>query len=160
MPEGIVPAVRQRIEPECVVSGRLVKAGCRISLRDAPARRLVLDLDNPEAPTRPGGGRCDFLLVAENFENSNWIAPIECKRGSLDASTVVRQLRNGAAVAEEVVPAERDFEFRPIAAVGSVPKSERLRLRRPDNLIECRGKREGVRLIKCGDRLITGLTKQ
>jgi hypothetical protein len=119
-----------------------------------------LDLDHPDAPARPGGGRCDFLLVAENHKNSNWVAPIECKKGALNASKVVRQLRDGAAVAEDVVPSERDFEFRPIAAVGSVPKSERLELRKPGNLIECRGKREGVRLIKCGDQLVTGLTKR
>lgn len=153
-------AVQQRIEPACVVQGRLVKAGCRIFLRDAPARRVVLDLDHPDAPARPGGGRCDFLLVAENYKDSNWVAPIECKKGALNASKVVRQLRDGAAAAEDVVPSERDFEFRPIAAVGSVPKSERLELRKPGNLIECRGKREGVRLIKCGDQLVTGLTKQ
>lgn len=153
-------AVQQRIDPACVIHGRLVKAGCRISLRDAPARRLVLDFDKPEAPSRPGGGRCDFLLVAENYKNSNWVAPLECKKGALNASKVVRQLRDGAAIAEDVVPSERDFEFRPIAAVGSVPKLERSRLKKPGNLIECRGKREAVRLIKCGDRFVTRLTKR
>ena len=153
-------AVRQRIEPGCAVSGPLRKAGCRVSLQDAPARRLVLDLDKPEAPTRSGGGRCDFLLVAENFKNSDWIAPIECKRGSLDASRVVRQLQDGAGIVEDVVPTDQDFEFRPIAAVGSVPKWERRQLREPGNRIECRGRRESVRLIKCGEKLATGLTKR
>ena len=157
---GIVDAVAERIDPRCIVKGRLVKSGCRVSLGDAETRRLVLDFDQPTAPGDPAKGRCDFLLVASNFEDKDWIAPIECKKGALDASRVVRQLRAGAAVAGTIVPTECDFEFRPIAAIGSVPKAERLRLRRPQNVIECRGRRESVRLIKCGGRLVTALTKK
>ena len=135
-----------------------MKAGCRVLLSGAPERRLVLDFDFPEAPTAPGDSRCDYLFVADDFRNADWVAPVECKRGALRASQVVRQLRAGAAVAEDLVPTASDFEFRPIAATGSVPKAERIKLRKSRNFIRCHGKREAVRLIKCGDPLIKGLS--
>lgn len=130
-----------------------------MSLRGAPRRRLVVDFDHPEAPTRASDRRCDFLVVADDFRDSSWIAPIECKKGALDASQVIQQLRAGAAVAEDIVPRGSEFAFRPIAAAGSVPKAQRIQLRKPGNLIACRGKREAVRLIKCGDELVKGLTR-
>ena len=156
---GLVAAVGEAIDSGCVAQGRLVKAGCRVSLSGAPRRRLVVDLDHPEAPGRSGDRRCDFLVVADGFRDTDWVAPVECKKGALKASQVVVQLQAGAAVAEDLVPDGSDFALRPIAATGSVPKAERLQLRKSRNFIRCRGKREAVRLIKCGDRLINGLSK-
>ncbi len=155
---GLVDSVRQGLDSTCVAQGSLVKAGCRVSLGGAPDQRLVLDFDRPEAPTGPGGGRCDYLFVADDFRNTDWVAPIECKRGALKTSQVVKQLRAGAAVAEDLIPSGSDFRFRPIAATGSVPKAERQQLKKSRNFIRCHGKLEAVRLIKCGDKLIKGLS--
>lgn len=155
---GLVAAVRRRLDSRCVVQGSLVKDGCQVRLTDAPGQRLVLDLDRPGAPTGPGGGRCDYLFVADDFQDADWVAPVECKRGALKASQVVEQLRAGAAVAESLIPSGSDFELRPIAATRSVPKAQRRKLRESSSFIRCHGKREAVRLIKCGDRLIRGLS--
>lgn len=155
---GLVAAVRPGLDSRCVVKGSLVKDGCRVRLTDAPGQRLVLDLDRPGAPTGPGGGRCDYLFVADDFQDADWVVPIECKKGALQASQVVRQLRAGAAVAEGLIPSGSDFEFRPIAATGSVRKAQRRKLRESSSFIKCHGKLEPVRRIRCGDRLIDGLS--
>ena len=155
---GLVETVRGKVENTCVRSGRLRREGCTVSLQGAPQLRLVIDFDKPGSPLERQQTRCDYLFVAEVPAKSGWLAPLELKRGKLDASEVVGQLRAGARAAEQLVPDTMPVNFRPIAAFGGgITKSERNELRANRNKVRFHGTAESVRLIKCGGKLTQGL---
>lgn len=154
---ALLEGVRDRIDQKSLVKGGLNKEGCKVAMTGAPTRRLVVDFDKPGAPLATDATRCDYLLVAESEHGCGWVAVLELKRGRLHADHVVRQLRAGASAAEQFVPRDEAFRFRPIAASGSTPKHERTKLKDKSNMISLHGNREFVRLMSCGDRLVTAL---
>ena len=150
---GVVETVRGKVENTCVISGRLKKEGCSVSLKDAPQPRLIIDFDKPGSPLGKNQTRCDYLFVAEVSSKPGWVVPIELKKGRLDASKAVEQLRAGASAAEQLVPNTVTVNFRPVVASGG-NKAERAELRAERNRVRFHGTAQPVRLIKCGDKLI------
>lgn len=153
----LVKKVRDKLDASCVVTGRLTKDGCKLSMAGVTESRLVVDFDKPGAPQHPEAPHCDYLLIAEGENGLGWVAPLELKRGRLHADEVVRQLRAGAFAAESLVSEGDSVKFRPVAATGSTPKVERNRLRNRNNRIRLHGRMEAVRLLSCGDQLIKAL---
>lgn len=155
---GLVETVRGKVENTCVKSGGLRKEGCTVSLQGAPRPRLIIDFDKPGFPLERQEIRCDYLFVAEVSAKPAWLALLELKRGKMDASEVVGQLKAGARAAEQLLPNTMPVNFRPIAACGGgMTKSERKELRAKRNKVPFHGTAEAVRLIKCGGKLIQGL---
>lgn len=150
---GLVEIVQEKVESTCVTSGRLRKKGCTVSLKGTPQPRLIIDFDKPGSPLSKKTTRCDYLLIAEDAGNRDWVAPLELKKGRLDASKAAKQLKAGAKIAEKLVPDSISVNFRPVAAVGG-SKAERVELRATKNRVWFRGTSETIRLIKCCDRLI------
>ena len=102
----LVNRARNAISRRCI-GHRLRKKGCTISLAGAPAPRLIIDFDKPGSPLRSFSTRCDYLFIAKGEDNCGWVAPLELKRGRLDAAKVVGQLQEGACAAERLIfPAE------------------------------------------------------
>ena len=155
---GLVDTVRGKVENACVKSGGLRKEGCSLSLQDAPQSRLIIDFDKPGSPLRWRQTRCDYLFVAEVPGKPGWVVPLELKKGRLDASKAVEQLKAGASVAEKLVPDTLTVNFRPVVASGG-NKAERAELRAGRNKVRFRGSVEYVRLLKCGDKLINAFNK-
>ena len=153
----LLESARSAIDEVCLVKGGLKKDGCKVVMTGAPAPRLVVDFDKSGSPLERHATRCDYLLVAEGEHACGWVAVLELKRGRLHADQVVRQLRAGARAAEKVVPAGEAVRFRPIAASGRTPIYERRKLRDRSCMIALHGKKEPVRLMSCGARLITAL---
>ena len=58
---GLVKAVAGMLDQRCMVSGRLKKEGCAVSLKDAPAPRLIVDFDKPGSPL---GAKSDPLRLS------------------------------------------------------------------------------------------------
>ena len=154
---GLVKSVRDKLDTRCLVEGRLLKEGCRVSMTGVTGPRLVVDFDKPGSPQRPDAPLCDYLFIAEGEKGLGWIAPLELKRGRLHAGQVIRQLREGAAAAERLVPEGESIKFRPVAASSSTPKAERNRLRNKNNRIRFHGRMEAVRLLSCGEQLVKAL---
>ena len=155
---GVVEAVRGRAEKTCIKSGGLRKEGCSVSLQDAPKPRLIIDFDKPGSPLARQQTRCDYLFVAQVPTEPGWVVPVELKRGEMDATEVVGQLKAGARASEQLVPGTIAVNFRPVAAVGGgIAKAQRNALRAPRNKVPFRGTAEFVRLIRCGGKLIQGL---
>lgn len=152
---GLLEGVTHRIDQGCQVKGALNKDGCRIKMTDAPARRLVVDFDKLDAELPADAQRCGYLMVAESENARGWVAVLELKRGRLHAGQVVRQLQGGASVAEKLVPRDVTCKFRPIAASGEVSRHELRELK--SERIRFRKHREAVRLMKCGENLVTAL---
>lgn len=148
-----IQVLRSRVSDDRLVTGRLNKDGCRVSLQEISQDRVIVDLDKPGSPLSQSDARCDYLLVVEgNSGGPEWIVVLELKKGSLDVSKVTGQLQAGAKTAERLTDASIPRAFRPVAAVGSVPKGQRRALKTIN--ITLRGKQEMPRLLKCGDKLV------
>ena len=154
---ALLESVRRAIDAGCLVKGGLKKDGCKVVMTNAPARRLVVDFDRSGSPLSTDAARCDYLLVAEGEHERGLVAVLELKRGPLHADQVVRQLRAGAIAAEKLIPPGESFTFRPIAAAGSTPKHERMKLRDKSKLVALHGNKEPVRLMSCGAKLVQAL---
>ena len=87
-------------------------------------------------------------------KDAGWIVPLELKRGTADASTVVRQLQAGARAAEALIPLTFSITFCPVIASGSMHKAQRQALKKK---VQFHGCSEFVRRIRCGDQLIKAL---
>ena len=155
----LVNSVRIAVDPRCLVR-KLRKQGCRISLAGAPAARLIIDFDKAGAPLPSSASRCDYLFVADAEYQYGWVAPLELMKGRLDAGKVVRQLQQGARVAERLISRTEPVMFRPVAVTGgSTSKAERYELKQRKS-IRLHGCKEAVRLLKCGAELVATFSHQ
>ncbi len=144
---------RNKVNKDCLHQGSLKKHGCEVPLNGVPKPRSVLDFDKPGSPLPKDSPRCDYLLVADDQKGNGWVVLLELKRGKLDSSLVVRQLRVGSSAAVGILPDRKEIRFRPVAASGGVSKHEINQFKKKANMISYRGKRERVRLISCGQPL-------
>ena len=150
---GLVASVRGKIDPECLASGKLIKDGCRISMKGVPIQHLVINFDDKAWQKRQDQTSCDYLFFADCDEGSDWVVPLELKRGHLPAGKVISQLQAGARFAENIVPSNKQVRFRPIAAFNGISKADRNKLKIKNSRIRFHGHTESVRLIKCGAEL-------
>ena len=155
---GLVEQVRTKVNKTCIITTRIKKEGCSVSLSGAPDSRLIVDFDKNGSLLGMDEVRCDYLFIAEDSSDAVWVCPMELKRGGLRASEVVGQLKAGAQVAEHVVPQNTRAKFRPVAAFGGgIHRAELDELKRKSNKVSFRGVSESVRLIECGEKLTKGL---
>lgn len=154
---ALLERIRLVLNPSCLVIRSLNKDGCKVSMTNAPALRLIVDFDKPGSPLAQDATRCDYLVIAEGQQSFGWVAPLELKRGQLHADQVVRQLQAGASAAEKLVPKDEPIKFRPVAASGSASKHERNRLRNQKSRIRFHGHAEPIRLMSCCAPLVQAL---
>ena len=150
---GLVETVRNMLDQRCLVSGRLNKSGCKVSMQGAPRPRLIVDFDKPGSPLKQDQTRCDYLFVAEDDQGPGWVSPLELKRGRLQADDAVKQLQAGATAAEGIVPWNKPFRFRPVAAFRGSSRFEISKLKSKSCRVRFRGRTEAIRLISCGEPL-------
>ena len=151
----LVETVQEQVAQNCLITGRLRKEGCSVSLRGVPKSRLIIDFDKPRSPMGPRQVRCDYLFFADDIDSSGWVVPLELKNGELKANAVVKQLRAGARVARQLVPKQMAVGFRPVVAYGGgIRKAERDELKKRSTRIRFHGAQEHIRLIKCSSALV------
>ena len=108
---------------------------------------VLIDLDDPASPTGGTGARCDYLFIGSG---RNLVAPLELKDGRPRASTVVKQLRAGARIAERLIPPDGiRIDFRPVIISRGMSKHERDEFAKSRNKIKFRSKSSFVVLHKC-----------
>lgn len=118
---------------------------------------LLIDMDPPDSPAPSQGKRCDYLFIGE-YNDADWVAPMELKKGKAISTNIVPQLRAGAAVADRLVPNNANVCFRPMAAYGGgLTRYELNAFKHKKNKVLFRGQAELVRLIRCGASLTQGL---
>lgn len=154
---GLVATVRNKLDKSCLLSGRLNKNGCKVSMLGAPKSRLILDFDKPGSPLKPDQTRCDYLFIAEDDQGTCWVSPLELKRGHLHAAQAVKQLQAGADTAAKYVPSRKHCRFHPIAVYTGISKFERNELKSNTSKVRFRGLAVVIQLIKCGARLADAL---
>ena len=150
-----VKRARGKLDRQCLVKGRLIKDGCKVSLANAPEPRLIVDFDKPGSPLGPESTRCDYLFLAGDKGDVSWVVPLELKRGSLDVDQVVRQLQGGASAAEKLIPQKEAIKLRPVVASGNMPKAAREQLKH--HWIRLHEHKERIQRMKCGAPLAPAL---
>ena len=137
--------------PASCQARRCSRDGCSISMNGIIGERIIVDMDCKELDIPKCRKRCDFIFIGKG----NWVAPIELKRGSLEASEVIEQLKTGAAIAErKFVPDQAKVKFRPLVAYGGkIHKSQYLALQKSQSLIKFNGGNYEAKPIRCGSPL-------
>jgi hypothetical protein len=155
---NLVGRIRDSLPDGCIASGRLRKEGCSVSLKNAPAPWVAVDMDKPQAPVGDNETKCDYIFIGGC--DDVYLVPLELKRGKLDASTIVKQLRAGANIAgDRIIPMRAQVQFLPVAVCGG--KIHRAEIRRLlQSRIRFRSQNSTVRLLKCNDQLIKALSKE
>ena len=153
---SLVASVTQRIDHDCRAN-HCKKEKCSVSLKDAPAPRLIVDLDCATLRIPASRKRCDYLFVGE-VDNTAWVVPIELKRGRFKADEVVEQLQGGSHVADARLPPKSSFEFVPVLAYGKRVHRKNFSDLRHRN-ITLRRKKSRIVTLRCGDKLVRALKK-
>lgn len=153
---ALVASVTQRVDHDCRTN-HCNKGKCSISLKDAPAQRVIVDLDCATLRMPAIRKRCDYLFVGE-VDDTAWVVPIELKGGGFKADEVVEQLQGGSHVADEQLPPKSSFEFVPVLAHGKRVHRKNFSDLRHRN-ITLRRKKSRIVTLRCGDKLVRALRK-
>ena len=154
---NLVNQIKQNLPDKCLAKGKYRKKGCSVSLKDAPAPFVMIDMDKPQAPVRQDETKCDYIFIGGWVDV--FLVPLELKRGKLDASDAVRQLQAGANIAAtRIIPKREQVQFLPVAVCGGkFHRIERQRL--SQRKIRFKNQSSNVQLLRCGQRLIDALPK-
>ena len=150
----LVYSIQEMVHGKCRAKSCSAKR-CSVPLSKELSPRVVIDLDRCEELVSKNNTRCDYIIICE-FNGDNWIVPLELKSGKASGSKIVAQLRAGASIAENLVPSSAKVRFRPVAAC-KLSKYERLVVRKVANKVKFRQKREFIKRINCGCKLIQAL---
>ena len=151
----LIAAVAEKVDQDCRTN-YCKKGNCAISLNDAPAKRLIVDLDRSTLPIPANRKRCDYLFIGEQ-DSSVWVVPMELKGGRFTGAEVVKQLQGGTNVACAWLPLGSLFELIPVLAHGKRVHNKDLKeLRR--NKINLRGKKRQTVLLRCREKLMDVLS--
>ena len=129
------------------------KEGCRVSmanLQSKPVNRVVLDVDLAFPTDRAKTNQCDLILFhIDDTQNDLVVAPMELKRGDVDASEAVAQLQAGARIVDNCTPDDVDMNLVFVLVHGgSMHRSQRNRLR--TSRIRFRGTEFPINTTRCG----------
>lgn len=148
--KGLVATVSNAVPDRCR-SNSCDKERCKLSVRTAADRRVLIDLDCEELHIPRGRKRCDYVFVGEKNTKA-WVAPIELKSGRFDAAEVVAQLQGGAETVEAWLPDDSAFQFVPVLAHG---RDLRIKQRNEfrSSKVRLRDRIRQVALVRCGGTL-------
>ena len=139
-----------------------------MSLYGIPEPYVLINLEHDAAPRHRDHSRrynhphCDFLLVAGDDENGGpWVAPIELTTGNKDGDLLLRQLRAGAEIADDLLPPDVSFRFRPILAHDGRLHGYVITevIRRQSSYVHLRGESEPIELTRCRETLAAVLVE-
>ena len=167
MSATVVEAVRAKTESVCQTD-YCNDSGCCMSLQGIPEPYVLINLEHVAAPRHRNDTRhynhphCDFLLFAGGDENGGpWVAPIELTTGNKDGDLLLRQLRAGGDIADDLLPPDVSFRFRPILAHDGRLHQYVITevLRRQSSYIQLRDESEPIELTRCRDSLADALVE-
>ena len=151
---GLVESVRSAVAERCLTT-RCRARGCSVNMDGVQGDHVLINMDCLGLGIGRQDRRCDFIFVSDDGDR---VVAMELKRGDLDASYVVEQLRAGARFVERIVPRDADVNFVPLAVYGGkFHRKEREELLKRANWISFRGRRVQVDSLRCGRGIIEKL---
>ena len=147
---GLLEAARHAV-PELCRAKKFLRVGCSVTLEGIDEDRIIADMDCCELDIPEGRKRCDFVFVGQEV----WVAPIELKRGNVEAKEVIEQLKTGATFAHRKIVQNLDgIHFQPVVVYGGrIHISQREKLKKQQNKIKFQDRLYVVKLIRCGSPL-------
>ena len=152
---SLVAAVAGKVDLHCRTN-YCKKGNCSVLMNDAPAKRLIVDLDCATLPIAANRKRCDYLFIGEQGRAA-WVVPMELKGGRFTGAEVVKQLQGGSHVAHAWLPLGSAFQFIPVLAHGPSVHNKDLKVLRR-NKIKLRGKKRQTVLLRCRAKLVDALS--
>lgn len=154
---ALLALVAQKVDDDCCTNN-CKKGTCSISLNDAPARRLIVDLDCETLRISANRKHCDYVFLGEEGSTA-WVVPIELKGGGFKAGEVVEQLQGGCDAARDWLPPESSFRLVPVLAHGKGGHERDFRVLGRRN-ITLRGEKRKIKTLRCGDKLMRALQEE
>ena len=152
---GLTATVKKNINENCV-SKRLRKNNCRVSLKDVPQERLIIDFDKPNAPVKQNQTCCDYLLVYERKNNPGIIIPLEMKGKTFKLPKVKQQLQTATKFVETLTKTN-EVKFFPIVASSGVPKLFNTLLKQTKNQVLFHNTNYPIRRMRCNSKLVDAI---
>ena len=165
VPAAIVEAVRAKTKASSQTNC-CCDSGCCMSLEGIPEPYVLINLEHDDAPRHRDHSpshnhpHCDFLLIAgDDDDGGPWVAPIELTTGNKDGHLLLRQLRAGADIADDLLPVDVSFRFRPILAHDGRLNRYVITevLYRQSSNVQLRGESEPIELTHCRETLADSL---
>lgn len=135
---------------------------CSLSLEGlSDEEYLLLSMDGPGSPASQLETRCDFLFFrCVQHDDQFWGCPIELTAGrSKSSTTIIKQLRVGAQLIDDLVSVDLDIQFIPIVACP-FRKHRRNEYRKRENAVSFRSGSYLVRAVDCCSRMVDALARQ
>lgn len=146
----LVASIRATVTSAASVS-EMDRDGCSVAIENAPAPRIVIDLDDDTLAIPRNRPHCDFLFFAE-VGSEGWVVPVELKSGGFRNQHTVSQLQGGACFADELAPRGREYRLAAVIAHGyPIHRSKRLDLQR--RAVRLRSEFCSPLLLPCGESL-------
>ena len=157
---NLVKRIKGCLPNECLATRKLRKVGCSVSLKNAPAPWIAIDMDKPHAPVGQSETKCDYIFIGGSDEVL--VVPLELTKQDLKARKIVKQLRAGANIAaNQILPVDGQVQFQPVGVCGGkFHRAERDLLLKSSSKICFRGTWFNIRLLKCGQPLVDALSKE
>ena len=115
----VLDGIRSRVGVDNL-SDSCRRDGCRVSMKDVPSPRIVVDMDKAFQTHEKSNKHCDFVLFFSSDAGETLLTvPIELKSGDVDASEVSEQLQQSADFAFRFAPKNLRSACRPILFHGS-----------------------------------------
>ena len=148
--------VSKKIPQECQANS-CSKKGCSLTLSGIGRTRVIVDMDCKQLELNEHCSRCDYVFVGYHRE-ADWVAPVELKRGSVEASEVITQVQAGATFAERnLLCSGANVRFRPIVGHGKIHRSQTLELKKKRYWVKFQNKSYEIMLIRKGKPLADAL---
>lgn len=133
---------------------------CSLSLEET-SDYLLLSMDGEGSPVPHGETKCDFLFFGSiQGYDYFWACPVELTVGLRKPWTrIIRQLRAGARLLNDLVPVDWEVQFVPIIA-GPIRRAHLDQYRQRDNFVCFQDSAVPVRSVECSSRISDVLTRQ
>ena len=151
---SVLQALRNSVDETCIVERNLRKQGCRVSLKNTPQSKIIIDFDHDKSPLRGRITKCDFLYVDE-IDSINRIAPLELTTGVKSPGSIKKQLQAAAVFCQDLVTDKVNIQFVPVYVSKRVTKYMWGELRKKRYKIKFLSKEVNIRFLKCKGELVS-----
>ena len=144
----VLDGIRSQVGTENL-SNSCRRDGCRVSMKDVPSHRVLVDADLAFPAHAMKGRRCDYVLFFIAADKETLVTvPIEIKSGGVDASEASEQLQRGAEFAHCFAPQTSEASCHPVLFHGeSIHPKQRKTLNRTKVLF--RGLQLTIKTARC-----------
>ena len=159
MSPTIVSSVKQNTDSRCHAT-TCNDSGCSLQMAGAPQPYALINLESEFSPADKTSPHCDYLYVGgpDNQDGGPWLAPVEL--GSKKVGVLLNQLRGGATIAAELLPAPVLVKFKPIFAHdGGLHRQDFDTLRKDSSKVKFGTATALVTTVRSGARLVDVLER-